>query len=171
MKRRLDRDIEAWLEAEAGGLDAPADEALVRVFRSVQRRRPRAGFSHAVLSAAGFAPAGAGWAPWLRVALVGCLVAAVMTAAALPWVLLAVKWAVQLAAWPLLASLWRAGTRSASFILWCSAVAGDVLTALRLSVATPTGVGLLLGNVLVGAGSFFGLKRLLGDTRSYSNAS
>lgn len=171
MSRRLERDIEAWLQAEAAASDSHAEDALGRVFRGIERRRPRAGFADAVLAAAGYRPARAAAAPWFRVALVGCVVAACLTAVAVPLALIAVKPLAQLAAWPLLAAAWRGVTRSASAALNWWAVVGDLGGALRLSVATPTGASLVLANVLIASASLVGLKRLLGNTRSFSNAS
>ncbi|MGE5358340.1 MAG: hypothetical protein ACM3NQ_04930 [Bacteroidales bacterium] len=190
MSRRIERNIEAWLNAEARfsalgaataqgpepraetDSDRQADEALGRVFRRIERHAPRAGFSDTVLAAAGFAPVVAGaWPSWVRVALVGCLVAACLTVVGVPLLFIVLKPLAHMAAWPLATAVWRGVTRSAGFAFWCWSVVGDLATALRLSIATPTGAGLVLANVLIATASLFGLKRLLGNTRSFSNAS
>jgi hypothetical protein len=96
---------------------------------------------------------------------------ACLTIVAVPLLFIVLKPLAHMAAWPLATALWRGVTRSAAFAFWCWSVVGDVATALRLSIATPTGAGLLLANVLIATASLFGLKRLLGNTRSFSNAS
>ncbi len=172
MNRRFERDIKAWLEAEVGGVDARADEALGLVFGHLERRGPRAGFSQAVLAAAGFVPVDSrAPSPWLRVAVVGCMVSACLAILAAPLLLMGLDAFVHVAAWPLLTVLWRGAVRVASFAIACWSIIGDVATALRLSIATPTGASIILGNLFIAAASLVGLKRLLASSRSFSNAS
>ncbi len=162
MTRRLERDIDDWLTAEESGSDEQADRALLRALSAIPRREPGPAFVDRVLCAIG---AARGVAPiwrsaWLRVAVLGGLVATGLAVGLLP-ALVSFGAVTHLAAggvfgaWHLIGR-WLA----ASFLSWD--IVQDVGFALRRSLLTPVAIAVLLANVFVAAASLFGLRRLLG---------
>ncbi len=163
MNRRLEHEIRDWLKAQQDGPDELAEQALVRALGQIGRRRPTAGFADRVLLRAGrLAPATAAWRWWwLRAAVAACLVAAGLAVALLPAWLPAARPVAHAFGSPFVTSLshWAGTWLSAGLAFW--AVMGDIGSAVRASLATPTAVLVLSANVLLAAASLLGLKRLL----------
>ncbi len=163
MSRRLEDDVRQWLGAEEQGADEPAERALARVLADLGRRRPSPAFSDRVLLRAGrLSPAWFAWrSAWTRGAVAACLVAAGLAVAMLPtWLIVADPLAHAFGV-PLTAAVWHWMSRwsVAAFAAWALIV--DVASAIRIGLATPTGVVLLTGSMLLAGASLFGLKQLL----------
>lgn len=162
MNRRLEHDIREWLNAQGGGSDELAERALMRAFAQLGRRTPPARFADRVLLRAGRrvpVPAALRW--WLRGVVAACLVAAGLAVALLPAWLSLVRPVAHAFGSPFVSVLshWAGKWMAATIAFW--AVVEDVASAVRTSLATPTGILLLATNVLLAAAILFGLKRLL----------
>jgi hypothetical protein len=162
MSNGFERDLREWLAAEEAGSEAGAEAALTRAFRRAGRLAPSAAFSDRALRAAGFrVGARSVWSPWTRAAALVCLCAAGVALAMLPGMLVALQPLVHGAAWPVVSAAWRLSAGAVGLALAAGAVVDHVAAAIRMSLASSTGAALVLGNVVVAAGSLLGLKRLL----------
>ncbi len=162
MRKRLEREVREWLDAERLSKDTLAEQSLSRAFAEIERRSPGPGFADRVMLASGLGRAAAFWrSRWLRAAIAVGMVAAGLAVVALPAVWLVADPLARALGSPLALTISHGVTRTMArtFAVW--SVLDDVASALRASLDTGPVLALLAANALMAATSLFGLKRLL----------